>query len=170
MSNTGRWLTSRPTEAHAVLQLHRINVTPPTSTRCCQLAATGSTAHAQIACKRDDASQPSTEDAMLDTEARSQAKVRQSWAKVDHAGCAHLELGLLVERDVGHLLAGVKQRVLGGLGEHVLRRAHQHRRKQRRQPNRRQPRRQRHCSRHTMEITECETSSHNLTQAALPHV
>ena len=31
------------------------------------------------------------------------------------------DLGLLVERDVGHLLAGVEQRVLGGLGEDVLR-------------------------------------------------
>lgn len=38
----------------------------------------------------------------------------------------HLGLALAVEGDVGHLLAGVKERVLGALGQDVLRRAHKH--------------------------------------------
>ncbi len=41
-------------------------------------------------------------------------------------GGEHLELGLLVEGNVGHLLAGVEQGVLGRLGEHVLCGSHQH--------------------------------------------
>lgn len=38
----------------------------------------------------------------------------------------HLELGLLVKGDVGHLLAGVEQRVLGRFGEDVLGSADEH--------------------------------------------
>lgn len=66
--------------------------------------------------------------------------------EVQAGGCTNL--GLLVQGDVGHLLAGVEQRVLGGLGEHVLRGAHQHRRHQRRQPESRQHRVQRRAEQH----------------------
>mmetsp|Transcript_5085 Transcript_5085/g.17073 ORF Transcript_5085/g.17073 Transcript_5085/m.17073 type:complete len:483 (-) Transcript_5085:229-1677(-) len=42
-----------------------------------------------------------------------------------------LELGVLVQGDIGHLLGGVEEGVLGGLGEHVLERAHADRREER---------------------------------------
>mmetsp|Transcript_19634 Transcript_19634/g.59394 ORF Transcript_19634/g.59394 Transcript_19634/m.59394 type:complete len:333 (-) Transcript_19634:996-1994(-) len=48
-------------------------------------------------------------------------------------GSLALQLSLLVQGDVGHLLARVEQGVLGGLGEHVLCRTHQHRRHEGRQ-------------------------------------
>ena len=60
-------------------------------------------------------------------------------------------LGLLVKRDVRHLLAGVEQGVLGGLGEHVLRRTNQHGSHEGGQPDAGQRGRQRPAAQHQPE-------------------
>ena len=64
----------------------------------------------------------------------------------DHVD-GRLALGLLlrVEGDVGHLLAGVEERVLGRLAQHVLRRADDHRQHQRGHAQRRRQRREEAC-------------------------